>query len=83
MRVYNIAAKTRFKYKSMIKQGEMIIVSQIYQNESNSKSDHQSNGNNLGSNNNGYRLLTYTSKNEFYVINVQKGHKSSIDDDEQ
>ena len=57
-RVYNLVAKTRFKYKSMIQQGEMRIVSQIYQKENSSKE------NALPS----FKLLTYTSKNEFYVI---------------
>ena len=55
-----LQAKSRFKYKSIIQQGEMRVVSLI------SKKHGYHEQGVLGN----YRTLAYTSKNELYVIDI-------------
>jgi len=62
--VINLVAKTRFKYKSVIKQGVLRLVSLVSQKEPNKDQSKP-----------GYRVLTYTSKNELYVIDIGKSKK--------
>ncbi|CDW73531.1 UNKNOWN [Stylonychia lemnae] len=58
---------SRFKYKSLIKQGEIRIVSLISQRQNQESNNHKSSE----SKDLNFRILTFTSKNEFYVINAK------------
>lgn len=59
-KVHMLQPKNRFKYKSLIQQGEMRVVSLV------AKLNSFQNEGSLGN----YRVLAYTSKNEFYVIDL-------------
>lgn len=69
-KVYTLVPMNRFKYKSMIKQGELKIVSMVTQFEINSERQQK--------NKYGYKILAYTSKNEFYVIELDKSKKQQV-----
>jgi hypothetical protein len=62
--------KTRFKYKSLIKTGNLKVVSLVAQSSLNHLSQFETSKKTMA-----YRILTYTSKNEFFVIDVFKRPK--------
>jgi len=74
-KIYHLTAKTRFKYKSLISQGEIKVYSLISQQDSCSPDSEGALC---------HRVLTYTSKNEFYVIDIKKtkSHSQSVMDDD-
>lgn len=63
-KIVSLVPKTRFKYKSMMKQGELKIVSIVNRKDCIKTQS--------GKEGYVYRVLTYTSKNEFFVIDIKK-----------
>jgi hypothetical protein len=71
-KVIMLTPQTRFKYKSLIQQGALKIVSLVKQAPLISTSSSSSASSSSAHTSLGYRILTYTSKNEFYVIDLTK-----------